>query len=198
MNVTSNFLSRHHIHLPSFSTMRLRSSCNCTLVLLGIWICIYGAVHHKYIVSPVAIVLLLSAHILAAKHGMIETCIVVMSGVIGAGVECVNLFAGIYQYTDSYHEPALLPTWVIMVWFLLGTTTRQVFHYLPKQIASQAIAGAVIGTSFYYVAAHMGAIIFTASNTPFSVIPVLLWSLAFPLIMYIGNRFFYNRDYATV
>ena len=143
--------------------------------------------------SAVTVFLLLVAHLIASQDSMIETCVIIMAGIIGAGVECINIVAGVYQYTYTAYEPALLPTWIIMAWFLPGNTTRQIFSYLSRQIATLSIAGAVTGTTFYYVAANMGAIVFTSSTTPFSVIPILLWSLTFPLIIYIGNQFFRNN-----
>lgn len=190
-------LTDRHIHLPTIGMGWLKPTCNLLLTILGIWVCFYGAIEGKYLFTSITVFLLLIAYIITVKKGMIEACVIIFAGIIGAGVESINITIGVYQYVSTADQFALLPTWIIMVWFLVGTTTRQLFASLSNRFATTSVTGAVIGTLIYYIAAKLGAIEFTSSNTPFSVIPILLWSLAFPLIIYIGNQFFTSHETPT-
>ena len=190
MNVTWHPLSDRHIHLPVIGMDWLKPSCNLLMTIAGIWICFYGAIEGKYLLTSTAAFLLLIAHVSTSKNRMIEASVIICTGIIGAAIESINLTIGVYQYISSTEQFALLPTWIVMMWFFVGTTTRQLFANLSNRFATTSVTGALIGTLIYYVAAKMGAIEFSSNNTPFSVIPILLWSLAFPLIIFIGNQFF--------
>ncbi|HEY5603169.1 MAG TPA: DUF2878 family protein [Gammaproteobacteria bacterium] len=163
---------------------------NVILLLLGIGISLYGAIHGNYIISAFLVLGLLLLHIACCKQAIIETCVIIMTGIAGAGVECINVTLGVYEYGTAAFHFALLPTWVVFVWFVTGAAIRHTFHWLSRYLFFAPVMGAIIGSLIYYTASRLGLIRFHSNFEHFSIAASLLWALVFPALVLLGHRMF--------
>ena len=163
---------------------------NLAILIIGIWICFYGAVQEKYLLTLVSVLVLLAAHLLIAKDPIKETSTIILSGMVGAIVESINVGFGIYQYSSAADQAALLPNWIILIWFLIGTTARHAFAKLANRIVLTIIVGVICSSTIYYAGSYIGALQFAVDSMLLIGIAILLWVLAFLVIIFIGNQFF--------
>lgn len=185
-------------HLPAVGIRWLKKVCNLLLVFLGVWVTFYGAVQGRFVLSVAVVSLLLVVHIIAVRDSLIECCTIIMVGIVGSGIEIVNVLTGVYEYIPSADQFALLPTWIIMVWFLLGASIRHFFRSLSKHITVTSFSGAAIVSMIYYIAVKMGAIELTSSNPWLIISPIVLWSVIFPVLTYAGNHFLGSAKTSTM
>ncbi|MCI0507910.1 MAG: DUF2878 domain-containing protein [Gammaproteobacteria bacterium] len=163
---------------------------NFFLLLLGIGISLYGATHAKNISSAFAILALLLVHVAWSRQPLAEACVIIMTGIAGACVESVNVTLGIYEYSTAAFHFALLPTWVVLVWFVTGAAIRHTFRWLSRYLLISPVMGAVLGSLIYYIESKLGVIRFQAGIEHFSLAASVLWALVFPVLIIIGHRMF--------
>ena len=156
--------------------------CDLALLLLGIEICLYTAVYEKYIVGGFAIVALLVLHVASAQNHFAEASVIILVGVFGGIVELINRSFVIYEYNTSPFQFALLPTWIVSIWFVIGATVRRTFCWLAHRLIMAGVMGAIASLS------NIRKIVGTYEN--FAVASSLVWSVTFPVIIVIGHRMF--------
>jgi hypothetical protein len=164
--------------------------CNLTLLILGIGICLYTAVHGKYIAGGFAIITLLVLHVTSTQDQFAEASVIILVGIVGGIAELINTSVGIYEYNTSPFQFALLPTWIVSIWFVVGATVRYTFRWLAHRLITAAAMGAMLGSLTYYVASKLGVISFTNTYANYAIASSLAWSVAFPVIIVIGHRMF--------
>ena len=168
----------------------VKAICNLGLLMLGVAICFYTAVHGKYITGGFAILALLVIHVSTTKNFFAETSTIIMTGIIGSAIEAFNIVLGIYVFNTEPFQYALLPTWIITIWFVIGASVRHTFSWLNQRYAIASIMGATVGSLIYFVASKLNAVTFSGEYAHGSIISSMTWAVAFPLIIFIGHRLF--------
>jgi len=170
-----------------------KAICNLGLLMLGIGICLYVAIHEKYIVGGFAVLALLVLHVASSQNRFAEASVIILVGIMGGTVELINTSLGVYEYSTAPFHFALLPTWIVTIWFVIGATVRHTFRWLSNQLVIASIMGATLGSLTYFIASKLGVISFTGSYENFAIVSSLLWAAAFPVIILIGHRMFPNE-----
>jgi len=129
----------------------------------------------------------LSTALLIAASGII---VIILAGIVGGIAELINTSFGIYEYNTSPFQFALLPTWIVSIWFVIGATVRRTFCWLAHRLIMAGAMGAMLGSLTYFIASKLHVISFTGSYENFAVASSLAWSVAFPVILVIGHRMF--------
>ena len=191
MNINRHFL----FDVPSqaiFTTPILwfKTICNLGLLMLGSAICFYSAVHGKYITGGFAILALLVIHVATTKFFVEEISTIILAGIIGSAIELVNTGLGIYVFNTEPFQYALLPTWIVTIWFVLGAAVRHTFAWLNNRYTIASIMGVTVGTLEYFIASKLNVITFTGAVAHGSIISSLVWAVGFPLIIFIGHQLF--------
>ena len=191
MNINRHLIFHTPLETATTNTMAwFKGFCDLALLLLGIGICLYTAVYGKYVVGGFAIVALLVLHVASAQNHFAEASVIILVGVVGGIVELINRSFGIYEYNTSPFQFALLPTWIVSIWFVIGATVRRTFCWLAHRLIMAGAMGAMLGSLTYFIASKLHVISFTGSYENFSVASCLVWSVAFPVIIVIGHRMF--------
>ncbi|MEJ2178982.1 MAG: DUF2878 family protein, partial [Gammaproteobacteria bacterium] len=119
-----------------------------------------------------------------------EASVIILVGVAGGIVELINISLGIYEYNTSPFQFALLPTWIVSIWFVIGATVRRTFRWLAHRLITAAAMGVMLGSLTYFIASKLNVISFTGSYENLAVASSLVWCVAFPVIIVIGHRLF--------
>ena len=189
-------INQHLIFLAPYETVATNTAtwfkgfCNLALLILGIGICLYTAVHGKYIAGGFATITLLVAHVANTEDQFAEASVIILAGIVGGIAELINTSFGIYEYNTSPFQFALLPTWIVSIWFVIGATVRCTFRWLAYRIITAGAMGAMLGSLTYFIASKLNVISFTGSFENYEVASSLAWSVAFPVIIVIGHRLF--------
>jgi hypothetical protein len=170
---------------------------NFFLLLVGIGISLYGAIHGKNIISAFAILILLLFHVAWSRQPLAEACVIIMAGIAGACVESVKLTLGIYEYGTAAFQFALLPTWVVTVWFVTGAAIRHTFRWLSRYLLLSPVIGAVLGSLVYYTESRLGVMRFQSGFEHFSLAASVPWALVFPVLIIIGHKMFPDTSAST-
>lgn len=160
---------------------------NLLLLIAGCALGIMGAIEKSFAAAPVVILVLLLIHIALVKNHVAEAIIIIISGIIGSAVEIFNVSIGLYQYNQFTDAAALLPTWIVFIWFIVGAGIRHCFLWCSNQWYFSSSMGIVFGAAFYYAAATTGAIHFNVNGNLNLLQASLCWALAFPGIYYFNK-----------
>ncbi|WP_455223267.1 DUF2878 domain-containing protein [Kaarinaea lacus] len=191
MNISRQAVSDNYLQtLASSVAAVFKMTFNPAVLLLGVGISLYGAVYDKYIICGFAILTILILHVVSSKLPLVEICVIIMTGVIGACVETINVMMAVYQYGTPTFQDALLPTWVVTIWFVIGAAIRHTFHWLSRHLLISSMMGALLGGLIYFAGSKLGVIQFRGDSNRFLVLAILLWALAFPLLTTIGHQMF--------
>lgn len=163
---------------------------NLAVVFFGIGLCFYDALHGHGLTITLIVLSILIAHAAIVKDHAMELSIIVIAGVIGAIVECLNVSLGFYQYITAAEQVKFLPTWIILVWFLVGATARNAFGGVSTKFYITLISGLLFAISLYAAGAESGALVFKHTGLVSVVIPIVLWATAFTAIVNFSNRYF--------
>jgi len=162
---------------------------NLLSVILGIAICLYGAIHGKSLDAIPLVLLLLLVHISLVNYRVAEACIIIISGIVGSFTEVVNISFGFYDYIKIEEQTALLPTWIVLLWFLIGSSARHALSVFASKSILIPVAGLLGGLAIFAAGGLSGAIRFQPVDKLSMVLAVLTWSVALSFILVIANRF---------
>lgn len=163
---------------------------NLALLVLVSLLSIYGSARGQNLAAGVAVFVLLMVHVIGVEHSLEEASIIIMTGIIGATVELLHVTTHTIQFLNVTQFIGLLPTWIIVTWFAVGATARQSFSALTGKPVLAALTGVTLGTLIYHTAATMGAIEMKQSSVYFLLLAAAPWAAAFPLTLFVANRFF--------
>ena len=168
----------------------LKKFANIASVIVGIWICLYGAVNGIYFVTTIAVLLLLLIHIALVNYRLAEACVIILAGIVGAFTEVINISSGFYDYAGFEEQAVLLPTWIVLLWFLVGSTARHALSVFSSKPVLMPVAGLIGSSTIFGAGALSGAIRFQPTDGLSMGLAIFLWAVAIIFILYVGNRFF--------
>lgn len=168
----------------------LKNLTNLTLVVIGIGICLYGAVSGFYAVTIICAFLLVLIHIGIVNYRLAEACVIIIAGIVGSFTEIINLSLGFYDYVNFDDQTMLLPTWIILIWFLIGSSARHSLSVFSSKLILIPVAGIVSSVSLFAAGGLSGAIRFQPVDRLSMGLTILFWAIAISFILLVGNRFF--------
>ena len=142
----------------------------------------------KYVTGGFAVLGLLILHVASSQDRFAEASVIILVGIVGSAVEIINTSLGLYEYSTPAFNYAILPTWAVTIWFVIGTTIRHTFRWLSSQLPVASIMGIILGSLTYFIASKLGVIHLAGTNDGFAVATSFLWAAAFPVIILIGHR----------
>jgi len=191
MNIIRHAAPDHYFHaLLTSLAMVVKAALNPLFLLLGIGISFYGAVHNNAIVCGFAVIALLILHTAIWKQPFSEISVIILAGILGACVESINVTLGFYEYGTPTFQDALLPTWIITIWFVIGATIRHAFQWLSRHLLLSAMMGALLGSVVYYIGSKIGVLYFRDTAIRNLMLALLAWILVFPLLVTVGHHMF--------
>ncbi|WP_455201614.1 DUF2878 family protein [Kaarinaea lacus] len=189
MNINRQFIFDAPSHAALANTMAwLKAISNLGLLMVGIGICFYSAISAKYIAGGFAVLSLLILHLTSTQDRFAEASVIILVGIVGGVVEVINTTLGLYEYATPAFNYAILPTWIVSIWFIIGATVRHTFRWLSRQLPAAGFMGIILGSLTYYVAAKLGVIHLAGAYDNFAITASLSWAAAFPVIVLIGHR----------
>lgn len=190
MSNDSGFISARYSKLTYVGNMSgLKTLINLVLVVVGSWVCFYGALHGIYYETTIIVVALLLAHIAIVNYRVAEACIIIMAGIVGSFVEMINSSFGFYHYIEVEESIKLLPTWIILFWFLVGSTARHGLAVFYRKKILLPLIGGVGATIIYFAGSKSGVLHFAPANKTAVALSIVFWALAIIFILLVGNRF---------
>ncbi len=163
---------------------------NLLLVITGMAFCLYGAVHNTIFVTTVAVLLLLLIHITIVSNRLPEASVIIMAGIIGSFIEVLNTSFGFYDYAGFEDQVRALPTWVVLLWFVVGSSARHILSVFCRKIIFMPIGSVIGAVTIFGAGALSGVMRFQPTDGVAMFLAVLLWAIAVNLILLVGNRFF--------
>lgn len=168
----------------------LKNIANLALVIAGISICLYGAVKGIHAVTTIFVLLLVFIHIGLVNNRLAEACVIIIAGIVGSFTEIINLSLGFYDYANFNHDVALLPTWIVLLWFLIGSSARHALYVFSTRTALTPVAGLIGSVSLFAAGGLSGAMRFQPVDRLSMGLTILFWAIAISFILLVGNRFF--------
>ena len=191
MNIIRQTVPDEYFHTLLTSVfMTVKTIFNPLVLILGVGISLYGAVYNNSIICGFAIIALLIAHAVSWKQPLAEVSVIIMAGIVGACVESINVVLGFYEYGTPTFQDALLPTWIITIWFVIGATIRHAFQWLSHHLLLSAMMGALLGGVIYYIGSKLGVLYFRDSATGNLALALFAWMLVFPLLITVDHHMF--------
>ena len=169
---------------------RLKRLTNIMIAICGIGLCLYDATKGDGLGITLIILAFLIAHSILVDDQVMEISIIIIAGAIGSLVESINVMAGFYQYVTVDEQLKFLPTWVILIWFLVGTTARNAFGGLSNKVHLTFAASVLFALSIYSAGVKTGALLFSIENITTIGASILSWSIAFAAIIIFSNKYF--------
>ena len=198
MSINRQFIFDIPVQTVFANTMAwFKGICNLGLLMLGIGICLYGAIHGKYIVGGFAVLALLVLHVASSQNRFAEASVIILVGIVGGTVELINSSFDVYEYSTAPFHFALLPTWVVTIWFVIGATIRHTFRWLSSRLVIAGVMGIMLGSLTYFIASKLGVIRFTGTYENFAIESSMVWAVAFPVTILIGHQLFPNNSAKT-
>ena len=168
----------------------LKKLVNVVLVATGMAICLYGAVHNTNFFTTIAVLAVLLIHIAIVHHRLPEASVIIMAGIIGSFIEVLNINFGFYDYAGFEEQAASLPTWIVLLWFVVGSAVRHVLAVFCRKVVIMPVGGLIGALTIFAAGALSGAIRFQPTDEVAMGLAVLLWASAITFIMLVGHRFF--------
>ena len=169
-----------------------KNTANLILVVLAISICLYSAVSGLRLLPTISVLLLILVHIAIVNYRLAEACVIIIAGIVGSFTEVINLSIGFYDYINFEEQAMSLPTWIVLLWFAVGSSARHALAIFFRRNYLIPVAGIAGGIGLLAAGGLSGAIRFqpTVSMT----LAVVTWAIAISFILVIGNRFFDGPD----
>ena len=127
-------------------------------------------------------------HVASTQDQFAEASVIILVGIAGRVVEVINTCFGIYEHHTSPFQFALLPTWLVSIWFVFEATVRCTFRWLAHRLITAGAFVAMLGSLTYFVASKLNVISFAGTYENFTIVSSLVWSVEFPIIIVIGHR----------
>lgn len=167
----------------------LKTIINLSLFILGSGVCLYGALNGSYIYTGFTAIAVLLVHIAIVNYRVAEACIIIIAGIVGAFAETVNVSSGFYHYIAIDEHIKLIPNWIILIWFLIGSMARHGLAIFYKHKILLPVIGAVGALIIYFVGTRTGVLHFTPLDHTSIAGSIIIWALAIIFILILGNRF---------
>jgi hypothetical protein len=145
---------------------------------------VYGATHGLPWLGPVAVVALVTLHLLLDTQPARSAGLIAVALLVGAALESALFRFGLVAYPTS---PDGVPAWMLSLWPLFATTLSVSLRWFQSRLLVAALAGAMLGPLAYWAGATAGAI--ALPDLPASLVCLgIAWMAAFPALLALARR----------
>lgn len=148
---------------------------------------VVGVANGMPLLGPIVILAAIAIHLVAVREPASELRLILMTAVIGAGVDSIMISAGWLSYPSGTLLVGFSPYWIVAMWMLFATTFNVSFRWLQSRMFLAVVLGAVSGPLSYYFGAKFGAV--TLNDVSTSMIALAIgWGALMPVLLILAKR----------
>jgi hypothetical protein len=148
---------------------------------------VVGVASELPLLGPAVILAAIAIHLSIVRQPATELMLIIMTGIIGGGVDSMMIHAGWLSYPSGMLLPGLSPYWIIAMWMLFATTFNMSFRWLQSKMLLAVALGAIFGPLSYYFGAKFGAV--TLNDFSASMIALAIaWGALMPALLILAKR----------
>jgi len=147
---------------------------------------------------------LLGCHLLFHREPIPEACYILICATLGFGIDTLLTFKGFFIFQDSVLQGAVLqgstlqsqspqessvipPLWLFALWISFSATLRQSLGFFSKHYVLAAILGAIGGSGSYLTAEKFDQVSFGFTTWYTGFFLAFIWSILFPLLIWVSH-----------
>ena len=131
---------------------------NYSLYQAGWFACVLGAASLRPWTGFLIAASLVGGHLALSRERALDARLLVLTTVVGAVVEMVQIAAGTYCFTSGTMNDALPPPWLLAMWAQFATTFRFSLRRVVTRPVSAALFGAAGGPLAFLAGERLGAV----------------------------------------
>tara|TARA_B100001750_G_scaffold54886_1_gene41768 strand:+ start:2514 stop:3038 length:525 start_codon:yes stop_codon:yes gene_type:complete len=155
----------------------------------GWWACVIGATKDYKYLGPAAMLLFLLLHFYFFSSHLCEIYLVIISAIIGTGVDTLMALTGIISYQGLYSAGIhCAPLWITAMWGGFSATVNHSLAWLKNRWLPAFALGAVFGPGAYITGEKFGAIHFNSDILLVTVMLAIVWGISIPGIYWLNEK----------
>ena len=167
---------------------------NYSLYQAGWFACVLGAASHRPWTGFLIAASLVGGHLALSRERSLDARLLVLTTVVGAVVEMVQIAAGTYRFTSGTVIDALPPPWLLAMWAQFATTLRFSLRGVITRPVSAALFGAAGGPIAFLAGERLGAVTLLPPLTHGLLRLSLSWTIALVIFSAIVGRVTPEQD----
>ena len=153
------------------------------------WACFWGASIEKYYIGPLLAMMYFIFHFYIIKDKEKEFKYMLFCIFFGFLFESLFYYTGFMTYKGILPQKySIVPIWVIILWSGYSLTVFHSFKWILGRYKIALIISCLFAPLIYLSANRVGSISFTISISNMYLILAFMWSLCFPLLIYIATK----------
>jgi len=152
----------------------------------GWFACVLGAARGMEWLGPLAVVTVVTWHVIRASSRERELGLLAVAGLTGLAFETALAAAGAVVHQPSTFTIGGVPLWMIALWPLFATTLNVSLRWLRDRPVLAAACGLIGGALSYWGGARLGAI--DIPNLSGLAAIAIGWAVAMPVLGAIARR----------
>lgn len=149
---------------------------------------VVGAAHQLPVLGLIAPAAVLGWHLRTAPRPQEEAKLIAVALVLGTLFEILAAQFGLLSYTSGQLWVQGPAYWVIALWGVLASGVNVTMRWFKPRPLVATLMGAVGAPLTFYSGVNLGAGQFVREG-PALLLVALLWAIAMPLLILVGNRF---------
>ena len=143
--------------------------------------CAYGATHSQPNLGLLIAVFYIVLHMFFSKSRKQDLLTLLCVGLIGIFLDHINTYLGLVSFNDSNVTHSVIPLWLISLWLVFSLTLPYILGWLEKKPWLAFFLGGAGGSSSYWLAHKLGAIILYEPLAISTSIYFLQWAIFLPI-----------------
>ena len=154
------------------------------------WVCaiLGGGVHGYPILSALPMLMWSLAWIFFQPNRKANTIMAVVSGLCGVLWDSGLVITGVMEFPAPAQALFPSPPWMISLWISFGAITHASFYKMYGRYVWAVIIGGIGGPMAYWGGVATDALIISSSKEFFLGMIALEWAIAFPFLLWAGQR----------
>lgn len=125
---------------------------------------------------------LVAIHLWLAYDRTTQFKIVLFTAVLGLLIDSLQLWCGIFTFSEGIVVPWLPPPWMTVLWIQFATTFRYCLSRLNNRPFLSSFFGLIGAPLAFFAGERLGAITFLTPRILHFGVLALIWSFAVPLL----------------
>ena len=154
------------------------------------WVaCYWGSANNSFYLGPTIAILYFIFHFSVISEKRKEFKFLVYCLVVGFIFESILYYSGLIEYNGLLiQQYSIVPFWVLILWMGFSLTMFHSFKWIIGRYKIALIISCLFAPLIYLSANRLGSISFTISISNMYLILAFMWSLCFPLLIYIATK----------
>lgn len=161
---------------------------NYCLYQLGWFACVFGAAAGSPWIGAAIAVGLVLVHLWLSGEVARQSALIGLAGVIGVGVDSLQVWWGVIHFPHGSLLPWLAPLWVGVLWMQFATILPYGLHWLSGRYGLSAALGSAGGPLAYLTGDQAGAIVMLEPRYQHLAIMASVWAVSLPVIVWGADR----------